>query len=75
MKRDFWDLMLGQSYNLLLKSLLVRAEITKEITLHSLRHSIATHLLESGLSIEKVRDFLGHKNLESTQIYARLKLD
>ena len=67
--------MLGQSYNLLLKSLLVRAEITKEITLHCLRHSIATHLLESGLSIEKVRDFLGHKNLESTQIYTRLKLD
>ena len=67
--------MLGQSYNLILKKLLVRAEITKEITLHCLRHSIATHLLESGLSIEKVRDFLGHKNLESTQIYARLKLE
>lgn len=49
-----------------------RAGIQKEITLHCLRHSIATHLLESGLSIESVRDFLGHKFLESTQIYTRI---
>lgn len=42
------------------------------ITLHSLRHSIATHLLESGLSVEQVRDFLGHAHLESTQIYTRV---
>lgn len=45
----------------------------KSISLHSLRHSIATHLLESGLSVEYVRDFLGHQHIETTQIYTRVK--
>lgn len=63
----------GSSYGNILKKLLEKAGIKKEITLHSLRHSIATHLLESGLSVEYVRDFLGHKHLESTQIYTRVK--
>jgi integrase/recombinase XerD len=70
-----------------LKALLEKAEIKREtegsptplksftsrqITLHSLRHSIATHLLESGMSLEDVREFLGHSHLESTQIYTRI---
>jgi integrase/recombinase XerD len=63
----------GSSYNKILKTILERTGIKKEITLHCLRHSIATHLLESGLSVEYVRDFLGHKHLESTQIYTRIK--
>ena len=62
----------GDSYNKILKTILERTTIKKEITLHCLRHSIATHLLESGLSVEYVRDFLGHKHLESTQIYTRI---
>ena len=36
---------------------------------HVLRHSIATHLLQSGMSIYQIKDFLGHKTLTSTQIY------
>ncbi|RTY83034.1 hypothetical protein EKL97_05695 [Flavobacterium sp. LS1P28] len=40
--------------------------------LHSLRHSIATHLLENEMSIEMVRDFLGHNQLGTTQIYTRI---
>jgi len=59
----------GDSFNKALKTILSRTMITKEISLHNLRHSIATHLLESGMSVEYVRDFLGHKHLESTQIY------
>ncbi len=55
-----------------LKTLLEKAGIEKEMTLHGLRHSIATHLLENGLSVENVRDFLGHSFLESTQIYTRI---
>ncbi len=41
----------------------------RNITLHSLRHSIATHLLEQGADIEQISTFLGHASLESTQIY------
>lgn len=65
--------MRGNPLNKALKKILERTTIKKEITLHCLRHSIATHLLENGLSVEFVRDFLGHKHLESTQIYTRVK--
>lgn len=44
----------------------------KKITLHILRHSIATHLLQNGMSIESIARFLGHTSLESTQIYTHL---
>ena len=63
--------MSGLSYWQLLKKLLHKAGITEEVGLHHLRHSIATHLLQSGMSMEYVRDFLGHIHLESTQVYAR----
>ncbi len=74
----------GWGHNEILKSIIERAKQAKpafaeamagrEISLHNLRHSIATHLLENGLPIEYVRDFLGHKHLESTQVYTRVKL-
>jgi len=48
------------------------AKIQKEIGLHTLRHSIATHLLQSGMTLEEVSQFLGHVSLESTQIYTHL---
>lgn len=63
--------MSGSGYNELFKELAGKAGLAGEITLHHLRHSIATHLLQSGMSLEYVRDFLGHSYLESTQIYAR----
>jgi integrase/recombinase XerD len=66
--------MLGNGYWNKFKCLAQKAGLPKEISLHHLRHSIATHLLESGLSIEQVRDFLGHRHLESTQIYTRIKI-
>jgi len=44
----------------------------KKMTLHILRHSIATHLLQNGMSIESIALFLGHSSLESTQIYTHL---
>ncbi len=63
--------MSGASYNTLFKALAGRAGLSGEITLHHLRHSIATHLLQSGMRLEQVRDFLGHYFLETTQLYAR----
>lgn len=44
----------------------------KDIGLHSLRHSIATHLLQNGMELQKIQRFLGHSSLESTQIYTHL---
>ena len=44
----------------------------KEVGLHTLRHSIATHLLENGMELQKIQRFLCHSSLESTQIYTHL---
>ena len=63
--------MKGDQCNKLLQQIKEKAALQKEITLHHLRHSIATHLLQSGMSMEYVRDFLGHSFLETTQIYAK----
>lgn len=62
----------GQSLRIRLKKLAGKAEISKEVTLHALRHSIATHLLESGMSLPNIARFLGHDSLESTQIYTHI---
>ncbi len=47
---------------------------TKKPTLHTLRHSIATHLLQNGMDIENIARFLGHSTLEATQIYTHLTM-
>ena len=64
------------TYNKYLKILLDRTgnQTIKEkcITIHSLRHSIATHLLEQGIPVEQVRMFLGHSQLETTQVYTHI---
>lgn len=44
----------------------------KNVRLHVLRHSIATHLLQNGMDLEKIARFLGHSSLESTQVYTHL---
>lgn len=66
----------GQMMLLRLKSLQHQTEnaelIEKEIGLHTLRHSIATHLLQAGMKLENIAKLLGHSSLESTQIYTHL---
>ena len=65
--------MLGKSFADRLTAIVRATEneniIEKDISPHDLRHSVATHLLQNGLPIEKVSEFLGHNSLESTQIY------
>jgi integrase/recombinase XerD len=61
-----------QSLYLRIKALVRKAGITRDVGTHSLRHSIATHLLQSGMTLERIRDFLGHAALDSTQIYTHL---
>lgn len=56
-----------------LKKAKKRAGLTKDgICVHTFRHSYATHLLEDGVDIRKVQEYLGHRNLQSTSIYLHL---
>ena len=45
----------------------------RRVTPHLLRHSIATHLLEKGMDIKRIAQFLGHSKLESTQYYTHFQ--
>jgi integrase/recombinase XerD len=64
------------TYNKILQKLIDRTENEnikmKQISIHNLRHSIATHLIEQGVPLERVREFLGHAQLESTEVYTHI---
>lgn len=55
-----------------IKNAAKRAEIHKHIGPHSLRHTFATHSIENGIEIHRVKDILGHESIETTKVYLHL---
>lgn len=67
--------MSGNGIALVLQKMARRARFVRRVNPHSLRHSFATHLLDNGCDLKSVQEMLGHKNLQTTEIYTHVSLE
>lgn len=64
-----------QSAWLVIRAAAEKAQITSEVSPHTLRHSFATHLLQGGADVRVVQELLGHSSVATTQIYTHVSVD